>query len=435
MQKIQGRYSLRIATGLFLVCVANYPLLAATKVVGNCIAGSQYATIQLAVNASAAGGTVKVCPGNYPEQVVINKSLTLVGIATGTGVDNPVVIVPSGGVVANAVSLSDNTTQVAAQILVQNGSTVHIKTLAVDGNGNGLASCIDLAGVYFQNSSGSVVNAALRNQNLASNYGGCRGGRGVYVQSGFGTGGTATVSITNNSVHDYQKSGILADGDGTTVTIKGNRVVGLGPVSYQTQNGIEFTSGATGTVTNNTVTNDIYTGPNPYGASGILLYASEGVQVTNNDVGSTQFGIVAYTDPNYSTAGNPGGLGDNTLIKGNTVTNALNFDAIEVCSNNNTIQGNSVMNSSPSAIHLDSACGGTGNNNTVINNNINEGCAGILQGGTGNTLSGNSFQNLAIDILAGDSCPAVTAAASVQKGSSVQTSSKVEPAKQIRVQP
>ncbi len=372
---------------------------------------------------------MKVCPGNYPEQVVINKSLTIVGIATGTGVDNPTITVPSGGVVVNAVSLSDNTTQIAAQVLVENGSTVNIKTLAVDGNGNGISGCgTDLAGIYFRNSSGSVVNAVLRNQSLLSTDQGCHGGQGVYVQS-FGTPGTATVSITNNCVHDYQKTGILADGDGTTVTIKGNRVVGWGPNIYQQKNGIEFTSGATGTVSNNTVTNDVYTGPNPYGAAGILLYASQGIQVTNNDVGTTQFGIVAYTDPNYSTTGNPGGLGDNTLIKGNTVTNALNFDAIEVCSNNNTIQGNSVMNSSPSAIHLDSACGSTGNNNSVTNNNINEGCAGILQGGTGNTLSGNSFQNLTIDVLAGDSCPAVAAAATLQ------TSSKAAQGRQIRVQP
>ena len=38
-----------------------------------------FKTIQSAVNAAPAGGTVVVCPGTYYEQVVISKPLTLTG--------------------------------------------------------------------------------------------------------------------------------------------------------------------------------------------------------------------------------------------------------------------------------------------------------------------------------------------------------------------
>src|ERR1035438_5115760 len=36
-----------------------------------------YQTIQAAVNAASSGSTIEVCPGIYPEQIVISKPLTL----------------------------------------------------------------------------------------------------------------------------------------------------------------------------------------------------------------------------------------------------------------------------------------------------------------------------------------------------------------------
>jgi len=39
-------------------------------VVGSCLSGTRYTTIQAVVNAASAGSTVQVCPGSYQEQVV-----------------------------------------------------------------------------------------------------------------------------------------------------------------------------------------------------------------------------------------------------------------------------------------------------------------------------------------------------------------------------
>src|SRR6188472_2792703 len=50
--------------------------------VGTCVAGS-YATVQSAVNAAAAGDTIKVCAGTFNEFVTINKTLTLLGAQAG----------------------------------------------------------------------------------------------------------------------------------------------------------------------------------------------------------------------------------------------------------------------------------------------------------------------------------------------------------------
>jgi len=59
----------------------------------NAIGNGVAATIQEGIDRVAPGGKVLVLPGVYPEALVINKGLTLEGIADGSG---PVVIAPEG---------------------------------------------------------------------------------------------------------------------------------------------------------------------------------------------------------------------------------------------------------------------------------------------------------------------------------------------------
>src|SRR6185503_3798722 len=52
--------------------------------VANCNdATPTYLTISAAVLAASSGDTIKVCPGTYLENVVLNKSLTLLGAQAG----------------------------------------------------------------------------------------------------------------------------------------------------------------------------------------------------------------------------------------------------------------------------------------------------------------------------------------------------------------
>src|SRR5208283_915316 len=57
-----------------------------------------YQTIQAAVNAVPSGSTIEVCPGTYPEQVVISKPLTLTGAASNAEV---LIQIPAGGATGN----------------------------------------------------------------------------------------------------------------------------------------------------------------------------------------------------------------------------------------------------------------------------------------------------------------------------------------------
>jgi hypothetical protein len=214
-------------------------------------------------------------------------------------------------------------------------------------------------------------------------------------------------------VHNYQKNGITAGGPGTgggpVMTITGNTVTGIGATPLIAQNGIQIGYGSTGKITGNYVTDDIYTG-GTVGASGILIFASSGVTASNNSVESTQFGIVTVSDPTHGAA-------DNAVINSNHVGGTQTFDAIDLCSNGNTADSNSIFGSNAqSGVHVDDECPGpgstpSGTNNTVKNNTINEPCAGVLLGsGTPNTTSPNTFFNVTFTTRSGNSCAPGSAA-------------------------
>jgi hypothetical protein len=408
------------------IAIASQTLFATNSTVGLCTGpGTHYTSIGAAVTAAGSGSTIDVCPGTYAEQVTINMPLKLIGIIGGTG-DAPTVVPPNGGLIQNGVDIFGN--PVAAQIFVASSGSVTISDLTVDGTGNNIAGCgyPTLEGIYFQNTTGTISKNAVRNQFQTNfvDYGGCQNGLAINVES---TSSSNTVTITSNSVRSYQKNGITATGaatgpgsPGPTVAVSANYVVGLGatPMNWPGgagENGIQVGFGAKGTISTNTVNDNIWYGEYPQynygglggptpgnGASGILVYASEGISITSNNVGSAQFGIATDTDPTY-------GPGDSTTIESNKVTGTQVFDAIDACSNSNTVESNTIYGSAESGVHIDDSCG-SGNNNTVTKNIINEACAGVLLGtGSGNISAPNTYSNVTNTTLAGDTCssPAV----------------------------
>ena len=215
-----GRGLLYAAAITFLIGLSGQPAKAAVATVGNCVSGGiHFATIQAAVTAVAAGSTIHVCPGNYPEQVVINKNLALQGVESDNTF-NPTLVIPSAGFVANTSSLTSGA-PLAGQIVVEAPATdVEISYLAVDGTGNNLNNgCSDtrLIGIIFQNASGNINYVVARNQSQNAANIGCNGsaGLGIFVQSA-GPSTPADVTIRNSSVYGFQKNGITANELGAT---------------------------------------------------------------------------------------------------------------------------------------------------------------------------------------------------------------------------
>ena len=169
------------------------------------------------------------------------------------------------------------------------------------------------------------------------------------------------------------------------------------PSGGAAQNGIELAFGATGSVKNNNVIDNIYGDPTVGTSSDILLYdtaENSGIVVSGNTVGNSQVPIGLETD----TAN----LGDGVSVTGNKISGISlglyaageTADGIDVCTNGNTINNNIIFSSDESAVHFDASCGSTGNGNSVTSNTMLESeCAGILAdaGTSGNTTAPNTY--------------------------------------------
>jgi hypothetical protein len=375
---------------LFVLGTLSGQAFSSTVAVGTCTNLVFFGTIQSAVSAVPAGSIIKVCPGTYTEQVVITKKLTLEGIATATQ-DAVVILPPAGGLGQNTVDL-DTGDPVAAQLLVQNtAGPVSISNLTVDGTGNGLTCGPDVQGILFQNASGTVNHVAVRNQVPNGIPNGCQVGESIYVQTAAGS--SSTVTVENSSVHNYNKNGITGNDTGTTLTVSGSYVQGSGvvPSGGAAQNGIQLGFGAKGTIKSNTVIDNIYGDITVAASTDILLYdtaESSGIIVNGNIVGNSQIPIALEEDNGF-----PPNYGDGVTVTANKVFGTSSFDGIDVCTNGNTVTGNTIFNGAESGVHLDASCGAffggpaTGNNNTATGNTIVESaCAGVLAdaGTTGN---------------------------------------------------
>jgi parallel beta-helix repeat protein len=174
-------------------------------------------------------------------------------------------------------------------------------------------------GIYVKNASANVTANQILNIATANPavLGGCQSGIGVRFGSK-ALAYAATGSILSNTVSGYQKGGIVVDGPGTNVSVKGNVVAGstwaFGVIA---QNGIQISRGALGTASENVVSSNSY--GNNYCAAiadGILLYdLAPGLIVTNNQVTGNDEGIGLYSDsPNTAT---------NSTITSNTVDSNL----------------------------------------------------------------------------------------------------------------
>ncbi len=382
------------------------------------------------------GGIVRVCPGgglgpdgSYQEEVTINKNLTLMGATLGTA--NQAVILAPDPLVANAVSLFSGAA-LAAQIFVASGVTANISNVVVDGGTAWKDNSPYLEGILYQNASGLVNHVVTRNQ-TAIPPGGSGFGFGIFVQSSPDGSGISKVTVENSSVHDFEKNGITGNEPGTTLTLINNQVRGLGPITEVGQNGIQFGLGATGTATNNTVSNVIYApcvsvADCTASASGILVWGAANVTVTGNRVTNTQGGIeVQPNDPTSGTA-------NNAKIASNVVDGTLVEDGIDVCgSTGGSITGNRVAGSSQAGIHLDGSCTWSPSSGgiTVSSNIINEACAGYEDNTTSpNTVSfalASTTNVINTTVTGTDTCSPSQQSQEVPAGSG-QGSSRLQPA-------
>lgn len=324
--------------------------------------------IQDAINAASPGDHIRICKGTYVEQLTIRKALNIEA-------DSGAVLMPSA-MKQNTVSLFDGAA-IATAILVANTTDASISGLTVDGVNNGISECApDLEGITFQNASGSIQRAAVRNFKLGEGLGGCQSGTGLFVQSG--AGGTSRVVIEDCTIHDFQKNGITANEIGTIAFVRHNVVTGIGPTAAIAQNGIQIGFGAGGAITANNVTNNVFSTCTAIAtcttvATNILVEQSDGVEVSGNRAGISQVAIFVN--------------GNGATLERNETFAASVFDGIRVEANQAEVRHNRVFNGAESGIFA------MGNNNVLEDNVITEAAIGILKetGSMGDLIALNHF--------------------------------------------
>jgi hypothetical protein len=396
-----------------------------TLQVGNCKGRTGSPTISAAISAVASGGLILVCPGSYPEQIVISKPLTLTGIRDANR-DQVVILPPTGlmSTILRVANFPNPGRPTAVQVLIRDTGDVHISNLTIDGTNNQVPPGTDttcrvptqdtptLNGIYVANASATITNVATRNQILSPSVN-CHVGFGILAET---SGANVNLTVTDSSIRAYESTGIVADDHGNTATIIGNSVFGNPGTSGI---GIRVTLGATGEVSRNLVIN----GNPSLGSIGIWCDACHGTKISDNIIGDSDDAIVVTSDDSSPSPYN--GDADDTTISFNRVLGmspAFPPDgAFYICSNGNEISGNQISGTAVGpAIMLDNTCTSTivtGNNNTVSDNSINEACAGVMRntGTTGNTLSHNRFFNVAKRTATGVACAAPPGASAAPK--------------------
>jgi parallel beta-helix repeat protein len=224
---------------------------------------SQYRTIQAALNAAKSGDTVAVAAGRFPQQLTIRKRVTL----TGAGIDSTTISAPASLAPGPLASLR-------SVVTVVDGAHVAISKLKISGPPTvSCATPSDLnAGILVgENATLDLRSAAVTNIRdippgcvrsetraiaVAIGVSGAVAASPGNRKSGAPAGGYASpghATIKADLISGYGEDGIDVAGSGSTATIIGSHISGIGTSSAQIVRGLLVQFGGTATIVRNTI--------------------------------------------------------------------------------------------------------------------------------------------------------------------------------------
>ena len=313
---------------------------------------SNYRTIQEAVIKADDGDTIYVKPGNYSEEIILNKSLSIMPLLGESG---PIILKGSGK---------------------ETGITV-----SSDG-------CL-LEGLTFQGYSGAAVHLLSRGNSIENN---------VFEDASPAILATGSIgnSITGNLIRDCQGGVVLRESSENN-SISGNEIAGC--------NISVFLGESNGNRINENSISDAYWG--------IWLDNSSRVQIQRNNISSRGYCILLLNGSSILVADNIVGIEDADLsssraaLMGNV--SEIDFQRNEIIGgeiglavlecHNNSLQYNNISRCS-NAFYIKDAEG-----QQINNNRISEGEFGIrLNNSSHSSLIGNQLEDFttALDLWEGD---------------------------------
>lgn len=372
------------------------------------VPSATYPTIQSAANDNGCD-VVQVAAGIYTEQVSLGRSngMTLQGAGAGrTIIRSPAVRQPS----AQATAFYPGYTYI---VEVKPGTGADIVDLTVDGTGNSFCG-EPLFGVRFNNANGSLQRVVVENVRSPGADLGCQ--NTIAVAATGEAGGTASLSVLNSTIRNFQKVGILINGATAGGALFNNIIRGVGSQAHTAQNGIQFSRGGFGYARRNIISDVHYTGDACMGlSSGIINYQAGQVSLQENTFLNVDRGIYLQQNTGDQTVfknrvrgGNAGIVSDSNgagkvLISSNgvsgittsSIANAAacfpeNGSGITVINEaGTTIVSNSLANTPGVGILLTA---GTSGLDVQQNQAVGAGTVEIQNNGMGNTLQLNACE-------------------------------------------
>lgn len=274
--------------------------------------GAPYATIGAALAVSQPGDEIRVCPGVYPEQVVITKDLRLTGVSLGTA--RP--LIRPTALPASRPSLLGGAPITGA--IIADAEFTRIRNLDVDLGSSGHTGCSPLlTGIYLRNASGIVEDV-----NVANVFGGagCDSGVGLYVESGqigdeLGNPvfGLARVIVRDTNYDGYQKAGLVGAGPRTILSIKGGTATGPGDGGSVVPNGLQIGLDAKARISGFATSGNRSSDPTK-AAAGFLVWRTDQVTIRKSEVTDSEEGILVVGDRVKAKKNKLSGLAGDGLV-------------------------------------------------------------------------------------------------------------------------
>jgi parallel beta-helix repeat protein len=439
---------LLLGIGFGIQGIAHAQSTSASGPVMNLRNGLSFQTIQMAIDDvnTIAGDTIQVNSGTYHENVVVDRSVILKGVNTGSGLP---IIDGSGGNVAISITASGVTLQGFTATDANYGIYISSNNNIITGN---TANSNNNDGIVLHSSSNNSVTG-----NIASNNN-CNASKtdadGIFLENSNNNAVTGNTANYNN----YGNGIKLANSNNNNVsgnTANNNFNTHLGVTNLNYDFGIFLLGSSYNIVSGNTANNNNYgIFLDGWGNSGATYNTVTGNTVNNNNYGiwldmsshnivskntansNTINGIYLLDNSGYNSVMNNTAIGNDVsglpgagicldhaiynTLGGNTVTNNKNGIFILDSGNSNSIIANTANNNNNDGIYIDNSVNNTvsgntvsynnndgiylessGNNNVAGNTATNNGFGIYLEGSSSNTLwwnviQGNSYRNAVV---------------------------------------